>query len=255
MRFKLIVVSCILAILLSLPAFATEGVTTEGETLPPPVFVAPGKEHLMHIKTTADGIRYSIREDGDIRIEGAQTTALHLVIPDRIDGAKVVEVAPAAFSGDGNITAITLPDSIVVVGKQAFENCVNLTSVKLPSTLRVIPERCFRACQALQKVTLPEALEEVGDSAFSGCTMLGELIVPASLHVIGDEAFLGCEQLILSCEENDFVQEYAEKHRIPTDFWETSNAQFLMLGAIAAGMGAVLVLGKWGLGKVLRKRK
>ncbi len=244
-----------LSLLLALPINAAEAEsTTIAETLPPPVFVAPGEEHLMHIKVTKDGIRYSIREDGLVCIEGIQTTAVSLVIPAEIDGARVVEIAPAAFMHDAGIIGITLPDTLEVIGAQAFEGCPNLREVVLPRTLTRIPPRCFRDCKALAEINLPEALEAVDARAFYGCALLGTLEVPGGLKEIGDEAFYACEQLILHCGENETVRAYAEINRIPTSFWETSNAQLLTLGGIAVLMGGGLFLGKRLLGRWKEER-
>lgn len=199
----------------------------------------------LYIKTTADGIQYSVKSDGTARIEGYSSSALHLTLPSEIDGMPVNEIAATAFFSNTGLVRVTLPDSITQIGKQAFQSCSNLISVVLPSGLQEIPVSCFDGCQALQSVFLPDSLREIGDYAFRGCTMLGKIQIPASLQKIGEDAFLSCEQLILQCNDNAYMMQYAKEHHIPVSFWETSTAQWLVIAGSTVVIGcAVLFLRK-----------
>ena len=185
-----------LALMLSLLALSgitvTASETSEQQTDPPASLPStmqpPGEDENAHIKTTPDGIRYSIKQDGTVRIEGCRTTAVKLQLPSSIDGKTVNEIAPAAFQKESGLIGIVIPDSITLIGERAFESCENLTSVILPDTLPLIPYRCFAECDSLRDVTLPTALEEIGERAFVGCTLLGRLEIPEDQP---DEAGIG----------------------------------------------------------------
>lgn len=236
-RFLLSVALCLL--------LTTSAVAAGQPSAVPSSASLANSDSSLYIKTTADGIQYSIKADNTIRIEGYSSSALHLTLPAEIDGMPVNEIAATAFFSNTGLVRITLPDSITQIGKQAFQSCDNLISVSLPSGLQTIPPSCFEGCQALQSVTLPDSLCEISDYAFRGCTMLGKLQIPASLQKIGDDAFFSCEQLILQCSDNAYATQYAKEHHIPCSFWETSTAQWIILAAATVGIGvAVLVLRK-----------
>lgn len=245
MKRRLLIPICLLlAAGLTIPCFAllSEGTTTTPAPLPPPVFVAPGEEHLMHIKTTEEGIRYSVKEDETVCIEGYISTALTLTVPNEIDGMPVNEIARAAFFGNTGLISIILPDSLTLIGEDAFASCPNLTAVTLPDSVKVIPAGCFADCKALRTLNLPVGLEEIGFRAFRGCAILSKLTAPPSLSKIGLEAFYGCEQLIFDCKASPYAAAYASENRIPQSFFETSNAQWLALALTTAALAAAFFL-------------
>src|ERR1051325_3031621 len=53
-----------------------------------------------------------------------------VVVPVEIDGQTVKAIEDRAFSGK-DIIAVTIPNTIVVIGDYAFENCSNLTTVTI----------------------------------------------------------------------------------------------------------------------------
>jgi len=225
-----------LALFLSLPAFA---IADEGAS-----------DSLPHIRTTEDGILYSVKEDGAVRIEGYRSTSVKLTLPSQIEGGVVNEIAVAAFFGNSGLIGIVLPDTIEVIGKDAFARCANLTSVVLPSGIASLPSGCFSECGALYDLSLPDSVTEIGDRCFYRCGILGKLVMPAGLERLGIDVFLGCEQLILDCSLSPLAEEYAIAARIPRSFWDTSNAQWLYLGVCVVLLGGAVLIGR----ALLRRR-
>lgn len=110
---------------------------------------------------------------------------------------------------NGNITKVTLPDSVqyighgsfgssgaeevnfpaglVFIGDGAFENC-KFTKADLPDGLTYLGTRSFYGCSSLKEVHIPNSLTEILPETFSGCS-LTELSIPANIKMIGQEAF------------------------------------------------------------------
>lgn len=86
-----------------------------------------------------------------------------IVIPDEINGKKIVSIDKSAFKGK-KIKTLTLPKNLLRIEDEAFANAT------------------------IKKVILPETLKKIGDKAFAG-SYLNELIIPSSVEVIGEQAF------------------------------------------------------------------
>ena len=134
--------------------------------------------------------------------------ATAFVIPDG-----TLTIFSTAFAQCGNLTAVTIPDSVIAIGTQAFtgsglarvtipgsvggiewatfQGCTNLVTVTLLPGLTRIESQAFGGCSALTNATLPVGVTTVGGGAFSGCTRLSEITLPDSVTAIGSQAFTG----------------------------------------------------------------
>ncbi len=77
-----------------------------------------------------------------------------LTIPKTLDGYEVYFIGSSAFMGNGNITAVTIPDTVVGIETEAFANCNNLSEVKLPDNFLSIGYKAFFNCTGLKEVTI-----------------------------------------------------------------------------------------------------
>lgn len=101
-----------------------------------------------------------------------------IVIPAAYEGLPVTEIGERAFSYAGHtaaITAVTIPDTVRVIGLNAFHNRAELVAVNIGEG---------------------SALAEIGRNAFSGNSSLAAFYVPAGLTTIGDGAFNNCGALV-----------------------------------------------------------
>jgi len=131
----------------------------------------------------------------------------------------VTSIDSTAFSKCGALTELTVPafalkrfslknlktatiNSGTELPEWAFENCTQLTSVSLPDTLTVIGRSAFSGCDNLSSVILPDALTTIGSSAFSGCISLTSVHIPAGVTSVGDYAFSRCSKLTSVTFEN-----------------------------------------------------
>ena len=172
-------------------------------------------------EVVADGITYRIDENGAMVAAAEATLAeANILSAVEFDGNQypVIKINEKVFSGNTNLTVVTLPDGLVEIGNYAFSGCQNLASVtlpeslttldysafesckslktiKIPSGVTAIPENCFRECSLMESVSLPEGLVEIGASAFSGCQNLESVALPESLTTLGYRAFYACKLL------------------------------------------------------------
>ncbi len=113
----------------------------------------------------------------------------HVVIPESIDGYRVVAIGGSAFAGRENITMVTLPNSVETIGDDAFIGCHNLVNITLGEGVTSIGMNAFNACKSLESIAFPAGLKNIGESAFLGCSKLQSVTIPGSVTNIGFTAF------------------------------------------------------------------
>lgn len=130
----------------------------------------------------------------------------HVTVPDG-----VTRIGDGAFyREEKNITQVTLPESVEVIGRDvfagstnlaavqmpgvkeidigAFASCTNLVSVQLPK-VEVIGSSAFTACRGLQTVAFSPNLTRIESGAFANCWSLTNFTFPENLSYIGSNAF------------------------------------------------------------------
>lgn len=129
----------------------------------------------------------------------------------------VVRIGDSAFSGENDITEVTLPETIRSIGNDAFYGCSQLTEINLPEALTeigtqafyganlssvVVPGgvktlsfRAFMDNRQMQSAIIKEGVEEIGEAAFAYAGMQN-LELPSTLKRIGPAAFNGSTRLI-----------------------------------------------------------
>jgi len=94
-----------------------------------------------------------------------------------------------------DITSVTIPDSVTVIGESAFELCEKLTSVKMGKGVKNIGWGAFGSCQSLKSITIPSGVKNIESFTFKGCTGLTSVTIPKTVTSIGQEAFNRCTGL------------------------------------------------------------
>ena len=133
-----------------------------------------------------------------------------VVIPNVIEGKKVIAVGNHAFKGCVGIEKIIVSDGIEMLGNGVFLNCRELKEVVLPDTLRCIgttdPTGCPKILGSLTKyngafeytglkeITIPESVKFIGDNTFVGCERLKRVVLP-KLKEIKENTFRWCRSL------------------------------------------------------------
>lgn len=138
---------------------------------------------------------------------GAKKCGTDINIPDKIDGASVITIAPNAFIR-ADITGVIIPDSVKAIQPRAFaENKLEsvqfgrnvetigngafknnqITSVVLPPRLKVVSTEVFASNQ-INDLQFGAAIEMINPSAFSN-NKLSTLTIPDSVIYIRRSAF------------------------------------------------------------------
>ena len=93
-----------------------------------------------------------------------------------------------------SLKAISMPDSLIVIGHQSFRYNQLLSLVKLSKSLIKIGDYAFYHCSHLLDIILPESLKIIGLGSFQSCA-LSSLTIPASVTTIRSHAFSECHDL------------------------------------------------------------
>ena len=105
------------------------------------------------------------------------------------------EMYDSAFTGNTEITDVSLPEGLTSISNYAFRSCLSLKSVSIPSTVTTIGSYAFGYCSGLRSVVIPEGVAEIGEYAFCDCDDLVSVVIPGSVKTIGGDAFSSCDDL------------------------------------------------------------
>jgi hypothetical protein len=110
--------------------------------------------------------------------------------------AGVRYIPDMAFCGDHNLTTITLPDSVQLLGDGAFADS-GLKAISVPANVITVDDYCFEECAQLESVIFSKGarLLEIAHGVFRGCTALKSITVPEKVWIIHYGAFMGCDAL------------------------------------------------------------
>lgn len=95
-----------------------------------------------------------------------------------------------------DITSISLPESVTLIGERAFLNCSKLNTISLGDSTKIIGQYAFSNCSDLKAIILPESLTFLGYGAFTLCTSLTSVSVPESITELKPYVFSHCEKLV-----------------------------------------------------------
>lgn len=174
-----------------------------------PVLAADTTEVLSY-----GDITYREKSDGTLEITGLTEPyeATKANIPAEINGKTVTSIGADAFKYVGQeLTEVTIPDTVTVIGDGAFWDCDKMVAFELPDGLTTIGESAFMGCDALKSIVIPNSVTTIGKEAFfwsaleeiqlsanlteiapkllGGCDYLKTVTVPAGVTTIGDRAF------------------------------------------------------------------
>ena len=153
----------------------------------------------------ADGITYRINEK-EAMVAAVEPSLTEANIPSAVEFEgnqyPVIKINDKAFSGNTNLTVVTLPDGLVEIGNYAFSGCKNLESVTLPESLTTLGSGAFSGCKSLRAVKIPSGVTTIPRSCFSGCSSLENLTISEGVTDIGIEAFLSCNLNALTLPES-----------------------------------------------------
>lgn len=101
----------------------------------------------------------------------------------------------------GNVTGITIPQTVTVIGEDSFYGMSSLVEIVLPDGLTELPRRAFVGLESLQRVVVPASITFVPYYAFYRCQKLTTIEFKGVITEIDEYAFYWCtvlEQIDLS---------------------------------------------------------
>ena len=110
-------------------------------------------------------------------------------------GEKVRRVPKGLYTGNTNITEVTLPKSVEILDPEVFANCVNLKYVGLADNITTISDDAFNGCSSLTDLHWPLRITTIGRSAFRDCSSLKVVSLPEGVTTVGESAFFGCKSV------------------------------------------------------------
>ena len=115
---------------------------------------------------------YSLDDDGNATITGYTGNVSALVIPEEIDGHKVVALGDNAFKGKKLLEYVEIPNNVVKIGSYVFAN-TSLSDLKLPEKLTYLGNCVLSGNTGVTEITIPKTLTEVGSQAYMFTTIDG----------------------------------------------------------------------------------
>lgn len=201
------IISLALVLILTLSIFPSCG-DSEEET-----FVLPTRDLVDNTEYTSGLYKYYLFDDDTVVIKEYTGNEAEVVIPDTLDGHKVVALASGAFYRNTTITSVTIPNTVETIGSSAFNGCMNLANVKISENAWEILPNVFTDTPYIEKfkneefvilgdsvlvqyngnssnVVIPENVKHIG-SAFTGSETIKSVTLHDRVFTIGSEAFAG----------------------------------------------------------------
>ena len=99
--------------------------------------------------------------NGGVSITGFNGSNEIVVIPQSIEGKRVVSIGKNAFVNNSTIRGLKISDSVHTIGDSAFMNCLELEVFVSGSGLKKLDSYCFNSCTKLRDVELNQGLESM----------------------------------------------------------------------------------------------
>lgn len=110
----------------------------------------------------------------------------------------VVYAGKVAYKYKGSMpenTEIFLQEGTLSISTEAFASCINLTNITIPNSVEIIGNNAFRYCSGLTNVIIPNSVTTIQAQAFYQCKNLKSVTIPQSVTIIGDGTFENCYSL------------------------------------------------------------
>ena len=161
-----------------------------------------------HEETPAEDFKYRDKSNGEAVIKEYTGDDPIVVIPNEIDGKKVVDFGKT-FTNNKDIIAIKIGDNIEEVAEGALTNCDNLKYIVFGKNVKTINNGLLGG-QKIEQVELNDGLEKLGCSP-SGVGLLSkiDISIPESVTEI---CFSGAKTMIVKAGSS--AEAYAKENNM-----------------------------------------
>ena len=101
-----------------------------------------------------------------------------------IDEDGLIYLGQVLFKYKGTKTDVNIPEGIKRIHHEAFLG-TDITSVTFPKSLQIVGSDVFTNCRNLREVIFPENIKRIGSNVFRGCK-LEKVVFPCELDELGD---------------------------------------------------------------------
>lgn len=112
-------------------------------------------------------------------------------------GANIKDGQLIGYYGEGG--DIVIPNTVTMIGPEAFKDNDNVTSVTIPGSVQVIGYNAFEGCTELERIIFSDPVDGadliIRVSAFINCPKLKECQIPACAVYVTGNVFKGCTSL------------------------------------------------------------
>lgn len=136
--------------------------------------------------------------NNEVSIISASGYGTEVVIPDVVKNGEneysVRQLGEELFIRNKEITKVTLPKGLEILGSGVFEYCENLSVVENSECVTTICNQAFYNCSSLAHVDLPSCTT-IGDASFQYCTNLSSIDGLSNCRSVEKSAFAYCSSL------------------------------------------------------------
>ena len=161
-----------------------------------------------HEETSADDFEYGDGPDGSVVIDGYTGDDPIVVIPNEIDGKKVVDFRKA-FTNNKDIIAIKIGDNVEDIIENAFTNCDNLKYIVFGKNVKTIEDGLLGG-KKFEQVEFNDGIEQIGSSK-NGLILLNsiEVKIPESVK----EMYLYKAKTLI-VKSGSYAESYAKENNM-----------------------------------------
>ena len=161
-----------------------------------------------HEETPAEDFKYRDKSNGEAVIKEYMGDDPIVVIPNEIDGKKVVDFGKI-FTNNKDIVAVRVGDNVENIKEGAFGNCDNLKYIVFGKNVKAINNGLLGG-QKIEQVELNDGLEKLGCSP-SGVGLLSkiDISIPESVTEI---CFSGAKTMIVKAGSS--AEAYAKENNM-----------------------------------------
>ena len=161
-----------------------------------------------HEETSADDFEYGDGPDGSVVIDGYTGDDPIVVIPDEIDGKKVVDIG-RMFANNKDVVAIKVGDNVEDIIENAFTNCDNLKYIVFGKNVKTIEDGLLGG-KKFEQVEFNDGIEQIGSSK-NGLILLNsiEVKIPESVK----EMYLYKAKTLI-VKSGSYAESYAKENNM-----------------------------------------
>jgi len=153
----------------------------------------------LTLPLTPPELAYELINNGTAYRIYAGSTGLSgdMVIPASFNGKPVTEIGSVSDEWDDgaflgtNITSVTIPSSVKIIGGFAFAGCSSLENVTIPESVTTIGNAVFGACGGLTSITIPGSVTSIGAYSFAYWTTSQTINVRGYANMVAANAAWG----------------------------------------------------------------